>query len=1144
MNWFRLAMFTTVAGLPVGVGLGTTSYVFAQQTQASLTGLIQDNTGSTIPGAQVEITNTDTNISRKVMSDSAGRYLVSNLNPGKYALRVVMAGFSRKELKGITLNVGAQDSLDVKLEIGAVTDVVDVQAEASVTNTESASAGSVITNQQVVGLPLNTRSFYGLALLSPAAYLPAQNSTLGFRGGFNVAGNNETANTFTVNGIDDNDQNVMAPSFRPSVEGIQEFKLLTGIYSAEYGRTSGGQVVVITKTGTNQFHGDLFEFIRNRVKNAFTLPGITPAFRRNQFGATLGGPLIKDRTFFFVNYEGLRLAQQIALTGAVPLTAWHNGNFSSLCTAGFNASGLCINTAQQLYRPTTPLAARVPYIRNQIASGDISPLGQRLINYFPAPDAATSSTYTLNRTRIENLDEISGRIDHKFGDHDTILAQYNYFNDPSFEPSNSLCGSSQLPGFGCYTNQRSVLAGLNYTHIFNEHWLNEVRIGWDRLVQPRTGEDASNGFPVLPGAFNDPANILPGTYGGTPNVTVSGYSALHPYTNLPQRRWDNHYNLVDNAQWTHGAHNFKFGVNILQARYSDYYIAFETGSFAFNSGSSSNSNVPTTGNSVADLLTGYAYSSTRSPSAPFIRALYSSYGGYAQDDWKISPYFTLNAGVRYEYFSPTRDAKNVIANINPSATPFSGYTAATPQQLSIQLAGTTGKSVDYVYNGDMDNFAPRLGLSWQPFHNDSTVVHAGFGTYFSSPAIGNGANLAMSLNVPFRLNQTFTSTPTAFAQLDGNPFPGSTRVARDTTTQFNYFPSATPSGIDQNFRVLYLNEYAADVQQQFSKALVLTVGYIGNEGARIPRAVNLNQGIVTGVTATATAFVRPYRSAGTADAVANTESYTNNACVSTYAQACYNNFGNVTYYISSGHSAYHALTLKAQQQYAHGLSFIAAYTWSKSIDNAPGYASGSQSSSGTAQDSHNLQAERGLSDFDVRHRLVLSPVYELPFGRNKPFLTHGFGAALAGGWQLSGIAQVSTGRPFTIANSDSNRSGSFNNVDRPNLVADPNMGPKTKAQWFNTAAFVTQARGTFGNAGRNILVGPGYVNVDTAVQRTFPIVERVNLLVRAEAFNIFNKVNYLNPLGTSTGALGAGSYGALTAANDPRQMQFSAKILF
>src|SRR5882757_1494341 len=308
---------------------------FAQQTQASLTGQVLDPQGAEISGADVTIKNLDTNITRNTKSDAAGRYGVPNLNPGRYSVSVKLTGFTEKVLTGIVLAVGQAGSLDVSLALGSTNEVVTVNASAAVTDTESSSQGTVIDNQKVVGLPLNQRTFYGLALLSPAAYMPGQASTLGFRGGFNVAGNNETANTFTVNGIDDNDQNVMVPSFRPSVEGIQEFKLLTGVYPAEYGRTSGGQVVVITKTGGNQFHGDVFEFIRNSqfdAKNYFTLAGTPTTFRRNQFGGTIGGPIIKDRTFFFLSYEGLRLAQPVVGTTTVPNPAFLKGDFSSVAT--------------------------------------------------------------------------------------------------------------------------------------------------------------------------------------------------------------------------------------------------------------------------------------------------------------------------------------------------------------------------------------------------------------------------------------------------------------------------------------------------------------------------------------------------------------------------------------------------------------------------------------------------------------------------------------------------------------------------------------------------------------------------------------------------------------------------------------------
>lgn len=393
---------------------------FGQQTQASLTGQILDPQGAAISGSQVVVTNVDTSIARTVQSSDSGRYTVTNLNPGKYSVSVKSSGFAEKVLTNIVLAVGQDGALDVTLNLGSTSDIVTVNASAAVTDTESSSQGTVIDNQKVVGLPLNQRTFYGLALLSPAAYMSAQNSTLGFRGGFNVAGNNETANTFTVNGIDDNDQNVMAPSFRPSVEGIQEFKLLTGVYSAEYGRTSGGQVVVITKTGGNQVHGDVFEFIRNSqfdAKNYFTLPGTPTTFRRNQFGGTVGGPIIKDRTFFFLSYEGLRLAQPVVVQTNVPNPAFQTGDFSSLLPG------------TQLINPVT----NTPYPNNQIPTTQFSSIGSQLLKLYPAPDpgqnlaANPKPTYTFNEERIENMDEGSARIDHKISDKDSLLFQYNYF---------------------------------------------------------------------------------------------------------------------------------------------------------------------------------------------------------------------------------------------------------------------------------------------------------------------------------------------------------------------------------------------------------------------------------------------------------------------------------------------------------------------------------------------------------------------------------------------------------------------------------------------------------------------------------------------------------------------------------------------
>ena len=1075
---------------------------YAQNTEASLTGQILDPSGAAIPGAQVTVTNVGTAIARAVQANTSGRYLVTNLNPGSYKVSVEASGFSTKVLTGITLEVGQAGSLDVPMALGLSTQTVEVTALAAVTDTETSSDGTVIDNKEVVGLPLNQRTFYGLALLSPAAYIPAQNSTLGFRGGFNVAGNNETANTFTINGIEDDDQNVMAPSFRPSVEAIQEFKLLTGVYSAEYGRTSGGQVVVVTKGGGNQFHGDVFEFFRDQAtdaRNYFLTPGAPANFRRNQYGATAGGPIFKDKTFFFLSYEGMRLSQGVIVLGAVPLSAMHNGDFSSLLPA------------VQLKNPATG----VPYAGNIIPQANWSTFGKKLIDLYPAPNTANSQTYTLNGTRTENQDVGSARVDHKLSDKDSLLAQYNYFNDPAYEPSNPLCGSNQLPGFGCYTNQISTLMGVNETHIFNAHWLNEIRLGFDRLEQPRTGQDANLPFPPVPGAFTD-TSIPKGLNGGPPITAVAGLSTVHPYGNLPQHRWDNHYNLVDNVSWSHGANEFKAGINFLQDRYTDLFVSFGTGQFVFNSASARSAGAPTTGNSIADLLLGYAYDTTRVPTAPNFHALYSQYSGYLEDDWKVLPNLTLNLGMRYEYFSPTRDAHNIISNFLPG-----------PNTIITQGGPGVGS---YVYGKDLNNFAPRIGLAWQPFHQDKTVIHAAYGAFYNSPSIGNGANLSMAIGVPFRLGQTLFSSASAPVQLDTTPFPSGASTPDGSFAK--PYTGITPTGIDQHFRTMYVNEYAADIQQQLTPTTALTIGFLGNDTAKIPRLVNLNQGVVTNVVGNKVTSVRPVTPAGGTP-----------SCITYPISQCYD-FGNITYYISEGHGDFRALTVKIQKDYGNGLSFIAAYTWAKSMDNANGYASGSQSSNGTPQNSFNLNAERGLSDFNVAQRLVLSPVWALPFGKNQKFLNSGVAAALLGDWQFSSVAQVETGRPFTIYNANSNISGSFNFSDRPNIIGNPNISHRTAAKWFNTAIYSNAAPGTFGNAPRNNIIGPGLVNIDVALQRSIPVKERYTVLFRAEAFNVANKANFINPLGAGTGQFNTPLFGQITAANDPRQMQFSGKFVF
>ncbi len=1094
----RFGPFSTLIYLSTLL-LGIASPALAQNTNASLAGQVVDSSQASIPGATVTVTNVGTGISHTTHSDNAGRYLVLNLNPGVYQVTAEQQGFDKKVMSGITLQVGQAASLNIIMSVGSVSTTINVTSTAAVTDTETSSVGAVIGTKKVLGLPLNQRTFYSLALLAPGVEMPGQSSTLGFRGGFNVTGNEETSNTFTVNGIDDNDQDVMAPSFRPSVEAIQEFNMLTGVYSAEYGRTQGGQVVVITKSGGNQFHGDVFEFIRNQVadaKNYFTLPSVTPGFRRNQYGGIIGGPIVKNRTFFFVSYEGMGLAQQIAATSTVPTLAERSGNFQ--------AAGI------KIHNPYTNAQFSTP---NVIDPALISPFGRALIDEYPLPNNNSSNganNYSFNEARTENLYEVSLRIDHKISDADSLVGQYNYFNDPSFEPSNSLCGASTLPGFGCTTNQRSTLAGINWIHIFTPSLLNEFRIGYDRLVQPRLQQDHTNtSFPLLAGVFNDPS--IANNY-GSPSTTVSGFTSLSPYGNLPQTRWDNHYNIVENLTWTHGAHEVKGGANLLQARYSNSYVVDGRGALNFNSASSKSAGGPTTGNSLADLLVGLAYTSSRQPSAPRLEMLYGSYGVYLQDNWRATKYLTLNLGVRWEYFTPLEDRNNRISTYDP-----------TTQTMLAAGAPGVGKRV---YRSDLNNVEPRIGLAWQPYHNARTVLHAAGGMFYNSPSIGNGAGLNLLTNAPQRTPQTFFTTAAEPLQVDTNPFPAPPGCS---SADLGVTPACaltiTPYGIQRNFRTMYITEYAMDVQQQLTPAMSLTIGYVGSQGNRLPNEANLNQPLViNGVSASQ----RP---------VLGVHS------IFYPSQHAYT-YNNITFYESEGKSYYDSLQVKLQQTYQHGLSLLAAYTWSKSMDSTPGYASTSQSSALLPQNSYNPGAERGLSDFNVSQRFVLSPVYELPFGKGHALFTGRIASLLASQWQVSGIATVETGRPFTVINSNLNNSGSFNNEDRPNLVDNPNNGPKTIAQWFNTSAFSTAVpKGTFGNAGRNIVEGPGYVDVDMAIQRTFPITERLSMPFRFESFNVANKPNFFNPYSSALQA-GTTSFGSITQAQDPREMQLSVKLVF
>jgi len=1046
--------------------------VFAQTPTATITGIVKDPSGGTVADAKVTIHNQGTNIVHDVTTSKNGDYTVPLLDIGQYDVVVEAQGFKKEVQTGLTLEVGQTARVDFTLTLGRLSDTVQVTAEAPVTTTDSASVGTVIDNQHVVEMPLNGRQFYSLAALVPGVTPPVQGSTLSFRGGFNVAGASEVANNFTLNGFNNNNQNVSAPNFRPSIDAIQEFKVLTGVYPAEFGYGSGGQVQVTIKSGSNHFHGAAFEYLRNAdvdARNFFLTPTTpTPPFKRNQFGATVGGPIRKDKTFFFASYEGFRLRQDIESRTTVPEPAFLTGDFSALLPT------------TKIYQPGT----KTPFTGNIIPTSQLDPAGAALLRYYPAPTSPTapefapSNNYLFSEIRRETLDEGSIRIDHTFSERDTLRITANYFNDPSFEPSNTLCGARLIPGFGCNTNQNSQLYGVTETHVFAPTAVNEFRVGMNRLIQPRIVQDEGINFDQTYGIgalYGGPDN------GGVPATAITSYATIGNATNLPQHRWDNTYILGDSFVWSRDKHSYKFGVDASQFRSSQYYVQYGVGYFSFTSNAAT---YPTSGYALADVLLGHPASTQRVPNYPANWYLSTTtLGLFAQDDYKITPSFTLNYGLRWEVYTPVVEKYNHESSFDPA---IGGMSIAGQNALRNQLWKT-----------QYHNFAPRLGFSWQPWGNSRTVIHAGTGIFYNAFTAGNGI-LAIFYNPPIRTPQTFTSTNKNPITSLANAFPAA-----------NAGNSSSPFGVAQNFKIATIDEWNFNIQRELAPNLVLDVTYFGSKGTHLPINRNINQPLPSGVAGVT--LPRPY--AG---------------------------YQNITFAESVGVSTYNSLQTKIEKRYSAGLSLLGTFTWGHSIDDGNGIATGTAASSTLAQNAYNLAAERARSDFDVKYRFVFSPIYELPFGKGRSWVNQGLLSQIVGGWQVSALFSAQTGTPLTPYYS-SNVSGTLNYEDRPNVIGDPNSGPKTPQRWFNTtSAFAIPALGTFGNAGRNIINGPGLVNLDVAVVRMFHLSERFQLQFRAQAYNSLNHPNFNYPNATADST----SFGKISSAADPRELEGALRLVF
>ncbi len=1080
-----------------GILLLCTSILAAQGFRATIVGRVTDDSGAVVPGAKIIITNTGTNEIRSVIVGDNGEYSIPQLAPGNYSLTAEYAGFNTAVRSGIVLETNQQARFDISLKVGALTEEVQVSAAAPLVASENAALGNVVDQKKIVELPLNGRDYLQLAFLQPNVFAPAQGSNLGFRGGFNVAGNSEIANQYILDGIDNNDETTNQPLHRPILDAVREFKVLTGTYSAEYGRQAGGQIIVTTQSGTNEFHGAAWEFHRNSGLDArnFFAPQ-KPSFRRNQFGGVLGGPIKKDQTFFFGAYEGQRRGQQEAGLATVPSLAFRNGDFSSISTPIRN-----------------PFDGNNPFPGNQIPESLRSKQGVGLLALYPTPNRSGAQNFVSAAAGHFNINQWSARVDHRFSMIDDVYAAYEFADSTEFYAlSNPLCSARDVPGWGCDELQRTQHAVTVWTHIFSPRLVNEARVGYTRFGFFRLQQDRdvnvihALGIGGLTDAGKTPFN------NGAPQIQLTGFATIGGPTNLPQGRHDNTYNYVENMTFITGKHAMKLGVDIRRFLFNSFFTSFGRGSFNFDG--------TFTGNAVADLLLGMPRQADRNLGVPFHNAMTFSSGYYFHDDWKITPKLTLNLGLRYDLDLPEVERVNKIGSFDPARNTIKVAGGLeyyidnnNPTGLSARPRPDVGRRL---WATDKNNFAPRAGLAWRPFGGTSTVVRAGFGTFYNHQIVGNGLT-PLSRNSPFRLRQT------------SGPFQSTDRP--NLGDAFSGIPSVVAPGIDPNFRTAYVNEWSFGLQREIASNFVLDVSYLGSQGHKLPVGWNINQALPG---PGSIASRRPYPG-----------------------------FGNITggYISSIGNSNFNGLTVRGERRLSNGLSFISSYAWSKSIDDSVGISAASDGSMLFAQDARNLRAERSVSDYDVTHRFVFSYVYDLPFGRTRNNLLH----AIAGGWQLTGILSLQTGPPFTVLSGrdESNTGNTGVGSDRPNIIGDwriPNPGPD---RWFNTCtllangaqrnclpgdtpAWQINAINTFGNAGRNTLRSDGLKNFDLGLSRAFRITEKVSLQLRSEFFNLVNHPNFALPTqsaaGSSFATISRAAFQSQTGAQ--RQIQFAAKIVF
>ncbi len=1045
----------------------------------TLSGQVTDPTGAAFANAEVKVVEQQTGTSINKLTNTEGYYSVPLLKPGIYSIQVSAPGFATMVRKNLVLQIQQTIRQDFRLQLGRVGQQVTVSGAAPLLNTESGEIGNVISQHTIEQLPLNGRNFSQLGLLVPGTNpgavgdIRAQgNGNETQRAGAEIIadGSRGSFNDFMIDGMDDRDQSVGTIKVFPNLESIQEFQVQTGNYDAQF--ASGGAVVnVVTRSGSNQIHGSAFEFFRNNALDARQFfDAQKPQFQQNQFGFAIGGPIRKNKTFYFGDYQGLRVHTAPTSILSEPTAAMRTGDFS-----GYPATINDPNTGS-------------PFPGNIIPANRIDPIAKNLLAIMPLPNLpGVVNNLRINPLDVQVQDQFDLRVDQLFSQQDAMFARYTYsraditypatpvlkngvINPLAFAQGNTIAGSLAL------NHAPSQQATLQEIHQFTPNLSNQLALSYTRFYLRVSPLD--EGLNIASQLGLQGANTGPNA-GGMSTLTISGESG-YDSGSLPEIVPQNTWQLDDTVFLTRGAHLLRFGFSVIQNRFGFFQLAFPSGLLDF-------SGIYTTSTSggagFADFLLGLPDSAGKSAlpqGTPYER--YSEYGAFVQDQWHATTRLTVSLGLRYDLFTPVSERHN-----RQSDFLFDSGT--------LVLAGRNGFSSS-ILGLQKHDFSPRIGLAYRI--GDKTVIRAAYGLFYFNEQ-GTGGSTRLFINYPFAEQYTVACSSTVPCLKTSAGIPPASSGNSLPTVVYQPIANLTPN----------LQQWHLTVERQLSSSMVARAAYVGSHGNHLNLNINENVAIPgPGPIAPRQPFPA---------------------------------FGIISGWEPRGLSNYDALQLSAEKRYSSGLSFLAAYTWSKSLDEGGGGNSSTGDPRINIQDPRNVRANYGLSSFDYRQRFTLSAIAELPFGRGRKFMHSAspLAEAIGGGWQATTIVTAQSGAPFSVFLS--NPTANTGTFTRPNRVCNGNLPPDKQSinEWFDLACFVNPPLFTFGNAGRNILIGPGLVTWDLGVDKEFRMNERFGLQFRSEFFNLLNRANF----GLPNANIGSAAAGTITTVvTNARQVQFALRL--